>query len=193
MQDYNITVQQVQNLRDVCKSHGKIIDFHETRRMLDEDAISNIRGMIYDIIPESKKLKETLDFSNKRGMRNDTALSSLKNSFEQQNQDLKAENEKLWKWFSAAKAGIAKQSEFRKSEVQKLEKTVEQLAAQVHELKLATSRRCKNCGTDFTPLRVHHEKCKPCTITKSTITCNKCKKPFVQSHYTHKYCSTCYK
>ena len=128
----------------------------------------------------------------KRRKENDTTLSSLQNELASQKHDLKAEIDKLWKWFSAAKAGIAKQAALHKSEVQKLEKSVEQLTAQFQEFKQATSRRCKNCGSNFTPLRVHHKKCKPCTIAKSTIPCKKCKQLFAQKHHNHKYCDACY-
>ena len=109
------------------------------------------------------------------------------------NEQLQAENKKLWKWFSAAKAGIAVQSALRKSEVKELQETVNQLAAQVQELKMATSRRCKICGADFTPLKAHHEKCKPCTIAKTTVSCKKCKTLFAQKHHSYKYCDACFK
>ena len=108
------------------------------------------------------EINQKLNIFEEKGKADDILLSSAMNSIS----DLQSENTEL-------------------------KETVKTLADQVHRLQLATSKRCKICDVEFIPTKPHHEQCKPCNLAKKTIPCIKCKKLFLQSHHTHKYCSIC--
>jgi len=107
--------------------------------------------------------KKVIDFHEKRRRLDDTFISS----------------------------NLSKISEIQ-SQNKKLQETVDTLAAQVQELQLATSSRCKICDIKFIPSKHYHDKCKTCNLAKKTISCKKCKKLFSQRHHTHKHCDTCF-
>ena len=126
------------------------------------DDIISIKRMLSREATKIWEINQKLDFSEEKGKANDILLSSALISIS----DLQSENKEL-------------------------KEIVKTLAGQVHRLQLATSKRCKICDVEFIPTKPHHDKCKQCNLAKTTISCKKCKKLFLQSHHTHKYCSIC--
>ena len=126
------------------------------------DEIISIKRMLSREATKIWEINQKLDISEEKGKADDILLSSAMKSIS----DLQSENTEL-------------------------KEIVKTLADQLHRLQLATSKRCKICDVDFTSAKPHHDKCKPCNLAKKTIPCKKCKKLFLQSHHTHKYCSIC--
>ena len=138
---------------------------------------------------EIETIFQELKIFEKRREDDDSAISSARKIIKEQAEC----SSRLQQEYKSKQQILEKENEALKAECQKLRDTVDQLAFQVQELQSSISRRCNICRSDFIPLRSHHFQCKDCLTSKSTISCKKCKKFFLQKHHTHKHCTSCSK